>query len=336
MAKRDIFVVGGSAGSSGPLRALCSALPPDFPGTLFVTTHIPPNHQSLLPEILDQRAQIQVREAIDGQPIERGCAYLAAADRHLLLIDSTIRFGLGPRENMVRPSIDPMFRSAAMTFGPRAVGVILSGMMNDGAAGLFAIKQAGGTAIVQHPVDAQADDMPRAALEATQVDYVAPAGDLADLLSEVASLDAGPALPTPESLVFEVEVAAGRQIGSQLLRTFADPAPITCPDCGGVLSEVRGQRPLRFRCQIGHAYTAEELAARSERVDEAIRVAMRIMEERGDLVARMAEDARSSGRCAIAELYERRAEECRAYAATLREAAMLTLRMSREAREDPV
>jgi two-component system chemotaxis response regulator CheB len=102
-----------------------------------------------------------------------------------------------------------------------------------------------------------------------------------------------------------------------------------------VLSEVRGQRPLRFRCQIGHAYTAEELAARSERVDEAVRVAMRIMEERGDLVERMARDARSSGRRAVAELYERRAEECRGYAATLREAAMLTLRMSREAREDP-
>lgn len=335
MAKRDIIVIGGSAGSTEPLRRMLADLPRDFPAAIFVTTHIPSTHASYLPELLDQATALPVAAAIDGRPIEPGRVYLPTSDRHLLLIDSTVRLGLGPHENMARPAIDPMFRSAALSFGPRAVGVILSGMLNDGASGLFSIKEAGGTAIVQHPVDAKADGMPRAALEAADIDYVAPASDLADVLSRVVALDAGPVRPAPDSLIFEVEVAAGRRSGSDLLGRFAEPAPITCPDCGGVLSEVQGQRPLRFRCQIGHAYTAEELVAHSGKVDEAIRVALRIMEERVELVERMARDARSTGRWAVAELYEQRGDEYRRYARTPREAAILSLRTSREVQDEP-
>lgn len=331
MAKRDIFVVGGSAGSSGPLRELITALPRDFPGSVFVTTHLPSTHESYLPELLAQASKIPVRAAVDGQPIEAGRVYMAARDRHLLLIDSTLRMGYGPRENMSRPSIDPMFRSAALSYGPRAVGVVLSGMLNDGASGLYAIKQAGGTAIVQHPVDALEPDMPRAALEAVDADYVAPAADLAALFSQVAQQDAGPASPPSDNLVFEVEVAAGARRGPELLRNIADPSAITCPDCGGVLSEVRQQHPLRYRCQIGHAYTAEQLVSDSDRVEEAIRIALRVMEERLELVDRMARDARATGRLAVAELYEQRAVEYRRYAATLRGAAILSLRMQRPA-----
>jgi two-component system chemotaxis response regulator CheB len=335
MAKRDIFVVGGSAGSNAPLRELVAGLPKDFPGTVFITTHLPSTYQSHLPELLRNCARIPVGAAVDGQPIEPGQVYVATTDRHLLLIDSTIRLGVGPRENMARPSIDPMFRSAALSFGARAVGVILSGLLNDGASGLYAIKQAGGTAVVQHPLDARESGMPRAALEATEADYVAPAAELAGLFTEIAALDAGPMVAPPDSLAFEVEVAAGGRLGSGRLRRFAEPAALTCPDCGGVLSEVRGQAPLRFRCQIGHAYTAEELEAHTCAVDEAIRVALRIMEERTELVERMGRDARATGRTALAELYERRAEEYGGYATTLRQAAILTLRTGRIAGEEP-
>ena len=134
----------------------------------------------------------------------------------------------------------------------------------------------------------------------------------------------------------EVEIAAGARLGSDNLRRLADPSALNCPDCQGVLSEVRGQRPLRFRCQIGHASTAEVLAARIERVDEAVRVAMRVMEERVTLVERMATDARETGRSAVAELYEARAEEYRRYAMTLREAATLSVRMGRASREQEI
>jgi two-component system chemotaxis response regulator CheB len=336
MAKRDIVVIGGSAGSGDVLRRLLRDLPTDFPGTLFVTTHIPSTHQSYLPDALCAASSLPVVRAVDGQPIQPGRVYVAAADRHLLLLNGVIRLGAGPRENMVRPSIDPMFRSAALSYGPRVIGVILSGLMNDGASGLYAIKQAGGAAVVQHPLDAAADEMPRAALEAVDVDHVVRADDLATVLLEETAKTAGEPRPTPESLLFEVEVANGGRLGSAQLRRFADPAPVTCPDCGGVLSEVRDEQPLRYRCQIGHAYTAQDLAAHHELVDEAVRVAMRVMEERAELVSRMARDARATGRGAVAELYEGRAREYARYASTLREAAVLSLRMGRSVAEQQV
>jgi two-component system chemotaxis response regulator CheB len=335
-AQRDIIVIGGSAGSGAVLRRLLSDLPGDLPASVFVSTHIPPHSPSILAEVLSGGAALPVAQAVDGQPVERGRVYVAAPDRHLLLIDGTIQLGTGPRENMVRPSIDPLFRSAALTYGPRTVGVVLTGMLNDGAAGLHAIKAVGGTAVVQHPLDAEADQMPLSALEAAEVDHVAPAGKLAELLQTIAGTVAGPAREPGGDLRLEVEIAAGARLGSDKLLQIATPSALSCPDCHGVLSEVDGSRPLRYRCQIGHAYTADNLAAHIDEVDEAIRVAMRIMEERVTLVERMAVDARQTGRGTIAELYEARAVEYRRYAATLREAAVTSLRSGRAPREQDI
>jgi two-component system chemotaxis response regulator CheB len=271
---------------------------------------------------------------VDGQPIERGHVYAAVPDRHLLLVDGIMRLGDGPRENMTRPAIDPLFRSAALAYGPRAVGVVLSGLLNDGASGLCAIKECGGTAVVQHPLDAQADQMPLAALETVQADYVASACDLGRVLTEIADSEAGEAKHCPPGLPLEVEIAAGKRLGSEILEEIADPSALSCPDCHGVLSEVRDGKPLRFRCQIGHAYTANILAARTEEVGEAMRIALRIMEERVTLVRRMAEDARAGGRTAVAELYEARVEEYGRYADVLRQATVDSMRAARSDRQD--
>lgn len=330
---KDIVVIGGSAGSSAPLKQLLAGLPADLPASVCISTHMPAHSPSLLAEVLSGASRLPVSQAVDGQPIECGHVYVAPPDRHMLLMDGTIRLGAGPRENMVRPSIDPMFRSAALSFGSRVVGVVLSGMLNDGSAGLHSIKATGGTAIVQHPLDAEVDQMPLAALEAVDVDYVAPAADLSELLVSLASTAAGASPRPTEALRLEVEIAAGARLGSENLMRLARPSALSCPDCHGVLSEVSEGRPLRYRCQIGHGYTAETLAAHIDEVDEAIRVAMRVMEERVTLVDRMAQDARSSGRAAVAELYEARGEEYRRYAATLREAAVASLRLGRAPRE---
>lgn len=335
-AKRDIIVVGGSAGSSAVIKRLLRDLPPDLPASVFISTHVPAHTPSLLAEVLATSSTLRVDQAIDGQPVESGRVYVAAPDRHLLLIDGTVRLGLGPRENMVRPSIDPLFRSAALTYGPRTIGVVLSGLLNDGASGLHAIKAGGGTAVVQHPLDAEADQMPLAALEAAEVDHVASAADLGNLLATLAGTDAGPPNPPSDELHLEVEIAAGARLGSDNLRRLATPSALSCPDCHGVLSEVNGSRPLRYRCQIGHAYSAETLAHHIEEVDEAIRLAMRVMEERVTLVERMAADARQTGRTAVAELYETRAEEYRGYAKTLRDAAVSSLRLGRAPREQEI
>lgn len=336
MAKKDIIVIGGSAGSHAPLRRIMADLPQNLPAAVFVATHVPSGSSGYLADALESAGPLPVSTAADGQPVERGRVYTAVPDRHLLLADGIMRLGDGPRENMSRPAIDPLFRSAALAYGPRAIGVILSGLLNDGASGLAAIKDCGGTAIVQHPLDAHADQMPLAALEATNVDEVAPSDQLGHLLAKIAGTEAGNAVRQPEGLLLEVEIAAGARLGSDALRRIADPSALSCPDCNGVLSEVRNDQPLRFRCQIGHAYTAEILSARTEEVGHAMRVALRIMEERVTLVRRMAEDARNAGRTTVAELYEGRAEEYSRYALLLREAALAAMREARSDRpEEP-
>jgi two-component system chemotaxis response regulator CheB len=241
----------------------------------------------------------------------------------MLLVGDLIRLGRGPRENLVRPAIDPLFRSAAAAFGPRVIGVVLSGLLNDGAAGLHAIKLCGGMTLVQDPSDAIADEMPRSALEASVIDLCVPSAQIGDVLSDLAREAAGPALPVPPEIRLEVDIAAGERIDSEVMRQIGDPAALTCPDCGGVLSKVRAGHPLRFRCQVGHSYTADILAKEQEsQVDEALRVALRIIEERAELVARMAADGRRAGRRAVAEMYDERAVEYRAYADTLRRAVL--------------
>jgi two-component system chemotaxis response regulator CheB len=276
--------------------------------------------------MLARSSTLRVVHATDGQPIECGCVYVAVPDRHMLIIDGTIRFGRGPRENMTRPAIDPLFRSAALSYGSRTVGVLLSGLLNDGVAGLSAIKACGGTVVVQHPLDAEADQMPLAALETVDADHVVPADGLGEALNEISRLDAPDPAPAPDGLLLEVEIASGKRLGAQELTKIADPSALSCPDCGGVLSEMREEHPLRYRCQIGHALTAEVLASRTEQVEEAMRVALRVMEERVTLVTRMAEDARRADRSAVAELYEARVEEFSRYAEILREAAIASLR----------
>jgi two-component system, chemotaxis family, protein-glutamate methylesterase/glutaminase len=335
MAKKDIVVIGGSAGSHTALRQIMGGLPEDFPGSIFIATHVPSHSAGYLVEALEKTSGIPVVTAVDGQPIERGRAYVAVPDHHLLVVDGTVRLGNGPRENLSRPAIDPLFRSAALSYGTRTVGVILSGLLNDGASGLSAIKSCGGTAVVQNPLDADSDQMPLAALESCDADYVAPTADLARTIAEIVRQDADETIPCPDNVQLEVEIAAGGAVGARVIRQIADPSAISCPDCQGVLSEIRDEAPLRYRCQIGHAMTAELVAARTSEVDEAMRIALRVMEERVTLVTRMAEDARRTGRISVAELYESRAEEYGRYATVLREAAVASLRDRPSADEEP-
>ncbi|MEW6150239.1 MAG: chemotaxis protein CheB, partial [Pseudomonadota bacterium] len=191
---------------------------------------------------------------------------------------------------------------------------------------LNAIKRCGGMAVVQDPADAISEEMPRCAMEATTVDLCVPGATMGDVLSELVREPAGAALAIPPEIRLEVEIAAGERIGSDNLVAVADPVGLTCPACGGVLSKVKDARPMRFRCQVGHGFTADALAKEQEgRVDEALRVALRIIEERAELVQRMAADGRRSGRAAVAEMYEARAVEYREYADMIRRVVLKSL-----------
>lgn len=326
MSNRDIIVIGGSSGATAPLRTILGALPKDLPAAVFIVLHIPARSLGLLATVTSAAAHLPVHAAVEGMTISPGNIYLGVPDHHLILADGQIRLGRGPRENMARPSIDPMFRSAAMSYGPRVIGIVLSGFLNDGASGLEAIKRCGGITLVQDPADAIADEMPRSALQALEVDLTLSATRISDILSDLVNDTPGPVRPIPPEIRLEVDIAAGARIDSARLRRIADPSPVTCPQCGGVLSAVRNAKPLRFRCQVGHAYTADVVAKEQENaVDEALRVALRIIEERAELVRRMADDGRNAGRRALAEMYEERATEYSDYAETIRKAVLLSL-----------
>lgn len=335
MANRDIIVIGGSSGATAPLKAILNALSADLPAAVFIVVHIPARSLGLLASVTSAASHMPVHAAVDGMVIRSGNIYLGVPDHHLILAEGHMRLGRGPRENMARPSIDPLFRSAAAAYGSRVVGVLLSGLLNDGVSGLEAIKLCGGLTLVQDPDDAIADEMPRSALSAMEIDLTLPAARIGDILSELVRDLPGPSHPAPPELRLEIDIAAGERIDSDVLRRLADPAPLSCPQCGGVLSTARTGKSLRFRCQVGHAFTAEVLAKEQETsVDEALRVALRIIEERAELVRRMAEDGRRSGRVAVSEMYDERAAEYRRYADTIRKAILHTLSPTRPSEDE--
>jgi two-component system, chemotaxis family, protein-glutamate methylesterase/glutaminase len=322
MASADrIIAIGGSLGAVEAVSTLLANLPPNLPAALAIAIHVGDQGNDLLAELFDEVSACPVRTAKDGVTVQPGHAYVAPADRHLLVIDRTLRLGMGPRENLARPAVDPLFRSIAFSYGPRAIAVVLTGLLNDGAGGLADVKRCGGVTIVQNPSDALAPDMPLEALRSGQVDYRAPLSQLPDLLVHLAACPPGPPLRPPDDIGLEVEIALGGAPGSGTIARLADPAPLSCPACGGVLSQMRQGPPLRFRCQVGHAYSAESLASAKEgSVDEAMRTAFRIIEERTVLTEKMAEEARRSGRPGAAASSDARAKEYREKANILKAA----------------
>ena len=326
MPQHDIVAIGGSSGSITAIREICSGLPADFPAAVLIVIHVGASGRNFLAQIVDAHAVLPVTTAVDGERIERGHVYIAPADHHMLAIDGEIRLGRGPRENRTRPAIDPLFRSVAISCGTRAVAGVLTGYLDDGASGLADVKRCGGITFVQNPSDAAAPEMPLNALRASDVDYRAPLADIAALLVDLVRQESGPAVDCPAGLELEVGIALGRPVHSSDIERIARPVALSCPACGGVLSKIERKPPLRFRCQVGHAFSVESLAADQESaVDEAVRVALRMLEERAQTLERLAREAQDSGWRAVAERYQARARDYRAYGDSLQRAVLATL-----------
>ena len=186
MAARDIIVVGASAGGVNALATLAEGLPPDLPASVLVALHLAPGVTSILPEILARAGRLPAVHPKDGEAYEKGKIYVAPPDHHLLVREGHLRLTRGARENLHRPAIDPLFRSAALAHGPRVIGVVLTGSLDDGTAGLSAVKRCGGTAVVQDPSDASHPSMPAAALKNVAVDHSVPLSEMAALLARLA------------------------------------------------------------------------------------------------------------------------------------------------------
>lgn len=317
MGDCHIIAIGGSAGSVKVIQEICRSLPSDLSAAILIVVHVAFDSSNWLAGILESGGPLPASTAMNGEAVEKGRIYVAPAGDHLLLDGRILRLGRGPRENMARPAIDPLFRSAGISAGARAIGLLLSGMLNDGASGLTDLKRCGGVTIVQNPLDAAEAAMPSAALQACDVDYRAPASDLADLLVRLTQERPGQSPVPPESIALEVQIAMGRPSDSPMLAEIADPVPLACPGCGGTLSQLR-RSPLRFRCQVGHGYTAEALANEQEdSVDEAFRIALRVIGERVVLMEKMTLEAIQAGRTTAASTFEERAREYRQSAEVL-------------------
>ncbi|HEU4977303.1 MAG TPA: chemotaxis protein CheB [Solirubrobacteraceae bacterium] len=276
------MVVGASAGGVEALISLAGSLSPDIDAAILVVLHISATGTSVLPSILDRVSRLHVESAVSGAPLLPGTVYVAPPDHHMLVEDGTIVLTQAPRENGHRPAIDPAMRSAAAAYGPAAIGVVLSGARDDGTAGLLAIKAAGGKAVVQDPQEAVYASMPRSAIEHAQVDAVLPVAGIAAWLGE--------APPPPDGHGGSVAAMVHNEQGATGTGTPpGEGTRYTCPDCGGVLFADEEGSLLRFRCSVGHAFSPESLeSAQAAALESALWAAVRSLEDRADLLERMA------------------------------------------------
>ena len=305
MPHRDIIVIGASAGGVEALGRLVQTLPGDLPAALFVVIHIPSYATSLLPEILSRQGKLPASQARDGEPIEKSHIYVAPPDFHMLLRSGQIQLVRGPRENHSRPAIDPLFRSAARAYGRHVIGVVLTGQLYDGSAGLLAVRNAGGLAVVQDPADAPAEAMPQTALSIAGADYVLPLAQIGQTL--VALVNESPnggnsAMAEPEEKTAE---HVHRDMAAQMNGQRAgELAVMTCPECGGALWQMADDKLVRFRCHIGHAYYAENLLAeQAEALEAALWTAVRIFKEKAVLAGQLAAQAQAKGQASAADRY---------------------------------
>ena len=309
---RDIVVVGASAGGVEATQQLASRLPADLDASVFVVLHVPAAGKSVLPHIIERSGQLPATHAVDGESIESGRIYVAPPDHHLEVVPGFIRLSRTPPQNGHRPAIDRLFTSAADAYGPRVTAVILSGALDDGSLGLSDVARAGGAALVQDPAEALYPDMPLSASLYVPAAEVLPVPGLAERIVELAR-EAPPPRPAVESEDRDWPELASEE---------HDAASIfTCPECSGPLLEDERDGVLKFRCRVGHVYSAESLAAAQGRgVEEALWTALRALEERTEMAARLARRFAMRGRHVTAARYERRAYDARQQAETIRTA----------------
>jgi two-component system chemotaxis response regulator CheB len=307
-----IVVTGASAGGIDALKTIVSALPGDFAAPVLVVLHTAPTAPGILDQILARAGRLPAMNAVTGQRIEPGHIYVAPPDHHLIVEPGLVRITRGPRENRFRPAIDPTFRSAAQVYGPGVIGVILTGYLDDGAAGMAAIAQLGGTTIVQDPADALFPDMPSNVLKVVQVDHRVALSEIAPLLVRLvnAPLSHEGAVTVPDDVGIEVQIAAGMNAMEAGVETLGTPSCYACPECHGVLLQLKQASPMRFRCHTGHAYSVESLmAAIREGVGDAVWTAIRSLEESVLLMRQLADHVKQHGDDAAADRLVREADE---------------------------
>ena len=315
---RHIVVIGTSAGGLEALDEVIGQLPSGLPVSIFIVQHLAPEATGeALVEVLGRHKPFRCKMAEHGESFKEGTIYIAPSDFHLLVKETKVLVTKGARENRYRPAIDPLFRSAAVTHGSDVIGVVLTGMLDDGTAGLIAIQKCGGVAVVQDPKDAAYPEMPQSVLNHMKVDHCIPLAGMGQLLEKLVHEPAGKSAPVPEDIRTEAEIAERVLSDIAQVNSLGSQAPYNCPNCGGVLWEMDSPDLHRFRCHTGHSFTAAALLdSQTEKIQETLWVSLRMLEERRNLLNNMEQKhARSGKKNSFAE----RAKETEVHIQRIRE-----------------
>ena len=319
MNNHHVITIGTSAGGISALQQLVSQLPQNLNASIHIVQHLSHEAPSNLATFLARKSQLPVAFARNGESIELGRIYLAPPDLHLMLRYGHLKLVRGPRENRMRPSIDPLFRSAAVAYRSYATGVILTGMLDDGTAGLQAIKACGGMAIVQDPEDAAYSSMPESAIANVEVDYIVPLKEIADILIKRTKETPKIIAEIPEDLLLEVPITEDAITPPKTMAQIGDPVAHSCPSCGGPLWQIGDNKTLRYRCHVGHAFTSKSLLEeQSEATEKALWIALRTLEERSRMLKSMSDRYAEKNSIMLARSHQERAAEAAEHALHIR------------------
>jgi two-component system chemotaxis response regulator CheB len=291
MAIDHLIVIGGSAGAVDALQKIVNGLPASLPAAICIVVHLAPESPGLVHKVLERAGSLPAEVAADGRKLEAGRIYVAPVDQHLLVEPNALRLSRGPKENMFRPAVDPLFRSAAQVYGPRVIGVILSGGLDDGTAGLWAVKQLGGMTIVQEPADAMSTGMPQSAIDNVAIDYRVPAAGIPQLLVQLTAMTVQERQAKASPLMeIEIRIAGGANARESGIETVGPPSPFACPECHGTLRELTEGNRTRYRCHTGHAYSPASLSTAIDRaIAESLWNTVRAIDERGRFLLHLAQ-----------------------------------------------
>jgi two-component system chemotaxis response regulator CheB len=315
----DIIAIGGSSGAVEALLRILPDLPVNLPATIFIVLHLSPESPNSLPRLFTNNGNLPAESAVNGATFRPGHIYLAPPDQHLLVEKKRMRLSHDARQNGFRPAIDPLFRSVAHSFGPRVIGLILSGGLDDGVSGLIDIKLHGGIALAQDPSDAVAPSMPQSAVANVELDHVVPLRKIAARLSDLVHAPVT-ARPKRGGKHLAGHPAARKVQEDVPVPPMVKPRQFTCPECGGAMWELAGDNQLRFRCHTGHVYSAQGLAhGQSEELEHALWTAIRSLQESAELRRRMATRLERGALKTYAREYLKIAQEAETHAGVLRD-----------------
>lgn len=317
---RNLIVIGASAGGIPAINEVLQGFPEEMDAAVVVVLHVSQKSNSTnIANSFRRNSSLACSVATNEMPLRKGHLYVAPPEHQLMIKDHSLRLNRGPHENKYRPSIDVLFRSAAVNYGNRTVGIILTGLFEDGTSGMHAIKRSGGICIIQDPAEAQFSDMPRSVLNKINVDYQARLKDIPDIIKEIITHPLPPEIPVPRELQIEADITEKMMSNINEMKKIGDHSDFTCPDCGGGLWALKNDPLHRYRCHTGHVYTENILHdLQDQNIEETIWVSIRMLEEKENLLLLMARRENAEGEPEISSFQESRLEDIRKHISRLK------------------